>query len=116
MHQVFDHNMAEAALLNAKDSTARFGMSPYADLTPQEFKSVHSMAPLSTSSPPLLMKTKGASRLPAVKQSPSALPRTFDWRDQHVIASVFNEGQCGSTWAVAVVDSYQSVCAIHAKR
>lgn len=48
----------------------------------------------------------------AVAATAGSLPTTFDWRTRGVVAPVFNQGQCGSTWAVAALQTLESVCAI----
>jgi len=40
------------------------------------------------------------------------LPQSFDWRDEHVVTEVKNQGICGSCWAFASIATIESAYAI----
>jgi hypothetical protein len=40
------------------------------------------------------------------------LPDTVDWRDQDVVNSIQDQGQCGSCWAFSAIQTIESIYAI----
>merc|ERR1712093_676588 len=91
--EVFKTNAEKAAKLEAANKAAggdaKFGMSPFMDLTENEFKARYPM--------PKGAVVGGAAELPVLRASNvGALPKAYDWRDHKpaVITPVKNQGQC----------------------
>lgn len=40
------------------------------------------------------------------------IPNNQDWNDCGVITPIYNQGQCGSTWAISTVEEVETYCAI----
>ncbi|KNC45942.1 cruzipain [Thecamonas trahens ATCC 50062] len=109
--EVFKTNAEKAAKLEAANKAAggdaKFGMSPFMDLTENEFKARYLM--------PKGAVEGGAAELPVLRASNvGALPKAYDWRDHKpaVITPVKNQGQCGSCWAFSAVSEVESMWAL----
>ncbi|XP_052865074.1 cathepsin O-like [Anopheles cruzii] len=118
---------------------AIYGVTQYADLTDREFIAQH-LADLleaeqqavdgggppavmpGVSLPPLYQKYVIESRSAEMKNDiifsrarrelPSNLPLAVDWREKGVIVPVKNQGSCGASWAISVVDTIAAMVAI----
>jgi cathepsin F len=84
---------------NARSNGATFGLTKYADLSVEEFKSLY----LGSVQPEVLPT---ADFLPT--QNIEA-PSTFDWRNQNMVTPVKNQQQCGSCWAFSTVENIESM-------
>jgi len=84
---------------NAKSGSATFGLTKYADMTPEEFKST------------LLGYIRPAERSDVGVLSPRNIdvPQTLDWRNQNMVTPVKNQEQCGSCWAFSVTENIESM-------
>jgi C1A family cysteine protease len=84
---------------NAKSGSATFGLTKYADMTPEEFKST------------LLGYIRPAERSDVGVLSPKGIdvPQTLDWRNQNMVTPVKNQEQCGSCWAFSVTENIESM-------
>lgn len=75
------------------ESSYYMGVTPFADLTPAEFKSM-----LNYSMPASQLKLQSLGNIEA-----TAVPNTMDWRDEGVVSAVKNQGSCGGCWSFSAV-------------
>jgi len=104
-YRVFRENLVRVAELNEKNADVAFGVTPFMDLTAEEFRKSHLM------SKPLGKKLPQAE-FAEVPMSPR-IPTSFDWRNATpaVVTPVKNQQQCGSCWAFSATETIESVWA-----
>jgi cysteine peptidase B len=111
--QIFQENIRRAAEYQAREKPygARFGVTQFMDLTPEEFSSMYKMPNITTKMPykrgPIkteFKKSKG--------YEPD--PKNWDWFTQGVCTPVYNQGQCGSCWAFSATETIESYNVISA--
>jgi len=100
----FKASLQRTASLNSKAKRAKFGITKFSDMTPQEFKNTILMKnPIDPSK-----KVKGVEVLQPTVQM-ADLPVSLDWRDGGLVTPVKDQGQCGSCWAFSATENIESM-------
>eukprot|EP00591_Stephanopyxis_turris_P012501 CAMPEP_0195520036 /NCGR_PEP_ID=MMETSP0794_2-20130614/15965_1 /TAXON_ID=515487 /ORGANISM="Stephanopyxis turris, Strain CCMP 815" /LENGTH=345 /DNA_ID=CAMNT_0040649305 /DNA_START=69 /DNA_END=1106 /DNA_ORIENTATION=+ len=96
---IFAINMEKADRLN-EIGGASFGVTKFADMTAQEFKTYLNYLPS-------LTETDGEVATPGLDATEA--PANFDWREKEgVVSAVKDQGQCGSCWAYSTTEAIES--------
>ncbi|KAL9388493.1 hypothetical protein Peur_017098 [Populus x canadensis] len=96
---IFGNNLIRAVEHQALDPTAIHGVTPFMDLTEEEFERMYA-------------GVLGGGTVPVEKGSvsfmdASGLPDSFDWREKGAVTDVKIQGSCGSCWAFSTTGSVE---------
>ncbi|KPJ10067.1 Putative cysteine proteinase CG12163 [Papilio machaon] len=99
--EIFRNNVKMIHALNIGDAgTARYGVTKFADLTHEEFKTQFLGLKPSLRNQNQIPMTKAV--IPEVN-----LPGAFDWRQRGAVTPVKDQGSCGSCWAFSVTGNVE---------
>ena len=100
--EVFKSNMEYIREQNAQSHLYTLGVTPFADLTEDEFalfNGIRTGGPLST----------GCAKF---QSSNSNVPASYDWRSHGAVTPVKDQGQCGSCWSFSATGAMEGAWAI----
>ena len=106
--RVFRENMEIIREHNARQSSYRLGITPFTDLTLEEFQEQFVFNKM-------LMENRPTSLHSMPNTSASGLgklPDVVDWRKKNAVSPVKNQKSCGSCWAFSAVGSIEGAYAI----
>jgi C1A family cysteine protease len=95
---IFMQNIDRILETNRAQSDYWFGVTEFADMTAEEFKSVM-LSGLKPESERVVLGTQGATG--------AEVPDSIDWVDQGAVSPVKNQGSCGSCWAFSTVGALE---------
>uniref|UniRef100_A0A165ZBU3 Cysteine protease n=1 Tax=Daucus carota subsp. sativus TaxID=79200 RepID=A0A165ZBU3_DAUCS len=103
--QIFKDNFLYIDEQNAvKDRSFKLGLNRFADLTNEEYRSKYTGIRTKDSR----KKVSGKSQRYASLAGES-LPESVDWREHGAVASVKDQGQCGSCWAFSTISAVEGI-------
>lgn len=104
---IFAQNLAKAQRLQEEDlGTAEFGVTPFSDLTEEEFGQLHGHHWGAGKAPSMGIKVGS-------EESGETVPQSCDWRKKPgVISAIKHQKDCNCCWAMAAVDNVEAQWAI----
>jgi len=100
---IFAQNLKELPDRRARASPlVKLGVTQFYDFTREEWKQRY-LYPMGPAKNPAQSGTPKFPNLPVP---------TWDWSAKGAVTAIKNEEQCGSTWAMAAIDTLESVCKI----
>ena len=100
--EIFKSNIDYIREHNAGSHSYTLGITPFADLTEEEFasfKGIRTTGPFSTGCDKFTSSTKD-------------VPSSYDWRDHKAVTPVKDQGQCGSCWSFSATGAMEGAWAI----
>jgi len=107
--EIFKENMQYIHSENERQKSYQLGVTPFADLTREEFARFNGIrlgGPFS--SPCSKFKSTEQKNL----RSLSDVPSSYDWRDHNAVTPVKDQGQCGSCWSFSATGAMEGAWAI----
>ncbi|XP_022447138.1 cathepsin W isoform X2 [Delphinapterus leucas] len=104
---IFARNLAKAQQLQEEDlGTAEFGVTPFSDLTEEEFGQLYGHQSVAGEAPSVSQKVGS-------EEWGQSVPPTCDWRKKAgIISSIRNQQNCNCCWAMAAAGNIEALWAI----
>jgi cathepsin F len=115
-YMVFEKNfnsINEIQSLHSKPDTAsfEFGVSPFMDMTPEDFKRQYLNLNMSQ-----LKKLRFLNEHNTLTAKGTDAPAAHDWREHGAVTDVKNQGSCGSCWAFSTTGNLEGVYYLKTKK
>jgi len=114
---IFVENLKIAEELTRQNQgTATFGVTPFSDLSREEFRRSYLNAAVGNRTEWEQRRPPMKTEFPPVDYShlgiPRADPTNWNWAAHGVVTGVYNQGQCGSCWAFSATETIESYFAL----
>ncbi|XP_070661752.1 probable cysteine protease RD21B [Malus domestica] len=103
--EIFKDNLRFIDEHNLQSRTYKVGLNRFADLTNEEYRSVYLVAKVDRGS--RLSGSRKSDRYPF--RAGNELPESVHWRAKGAVATVKDQGQCGSCWAFSTVGAVEGI-------
>jgi KDEL-tailed cysteine endopeptidase len=105
---IFVENYKKVISFNAENDDVKLAMNKFADLTAEEFSTVHAGC-----------YNNGGKTIDVPAQDEDFvgdLPASVDWRTQGAVTPVKNQGQCGSCWSFSTTGALEGLYYLNKKK
>nr|GEX89357.1 low-temperature-induced cysteine proteinase-like [Tanacetum cinerariifolium] len=101
--EIFKDNLRFIDQHNSVDRSYKVGLNKFADLTNEEYRTMYTGVKKSNKN---INKVKSDRY---VFRSGESLPESVDWREKGAVASVKDQGSCGSCWAFSTTGAVEGI-------
>jgi len=105
---IFVENHNKILKKNAENTSVKYGLSKFADLTVTEFKMKHSMCGFKETNQDIITQ----NTKPFDQNGLHDLPKSVDWRKNGVVTYTKDQEDCGSCWAFSATGVLEGFYAI----
>lgn len=108
--EIFSENMNFIEKSNSKNLSYTLGVTPYTDLTFEEFRARFIGGTIPMNKQEMQNMTK------FTRSADFTVPDSVDWVAKGAVSSVKNQGQCGSCWAFSATGALEGAMAIAGRK